>query len=88
MRCLICKDLERDFRRKISDYMKARSSAYCRVSTSFVAYENVEMERAKSALEMHHAVCVYGATEADGQHRPQTTKDAPGLATATAAVCL
>jgi hypothetical protein len=88
MRCLICKDLEQDFRSRISDYMKARSSAYCRVSTSFVAYENVEMERAKSALEMHHAVCVFGATEADGKYRRQTATDAPCPAIATAAVCL
>jgi len=69
MRCSICKDLEQAFKSKIRDCMKARSSAYCRVSTSFVAYENVEMERAKSALEMHHSVCVYAVTEASGRLR-------------------
>jgi hypothetical protein len=57
MGCLICKDLERtlDFRR--SKYFEARSAAYYRVSTELAASKNVDMERAKSALDEHRLVC-------------------------------
>ena len=66
MGCLICKDLERtlDFRR--SKYFEARSAAYYQVSTELAASKNVDMERAKSALEEHRLVCDFsrlGATE-------------------------
>lgn len=57
MGCLICKDLERtlDFRR--SKYFEARSAAYCQVSTELAASKNLDMERAKRALEEHRLVC-------------------------------
>jgi len=63
MECLICKDLERAFVSSRSKYIEARSAAYFRVSTELAAYKNVDMERAKSALEDHLAVCAF-ATEA------------------------
>jgi len=58
MDCLICKDLGRAFESSRRKYLEARSSAYYRVSTELAAYKNVNMERAKSALEDHQAVCV------------------------------
>jgi hypothetical protein len=61
MICLICKDLQRtlDFRR--GKYFEARSSAYFQVTTEFAAQTNVDMERAKSALEEHHLACISAA---------------------------
>jgi hypothetical protein len=58
MVCLICKDLERtlDFRR--GKYFEARSAAYHQVSTEFAAQKNLDMERAKNALEEHQLICV------------------------------
>jgi hypothetical protein len=63
MECLTCKDLERAFASSRSMYIAARSAAFYRVSTELAAYKNVDMERAKSALEDHLAVCA-SATEA------------------------
>jgi len=42
--------------------IKALSAAYYRVSTQLAAHKNVDMERAKSALEQHRSVCVPAAT--------------------------
>jgi hypothetical protein len=56
--CLICKDLERAFESRLSQYMEARSAAYYQVSTDLAAQKNVDMERAKSDLEDHRLVCV------------------------------
>ena len=61
MDCLICKELERAFESRRSQYIEARSAAYYRVSTELAAYKNVEMERAKSDLEEHQLVCVAAA---------------------------
>jgi hypothetical protein len=61
MDCLICKDLERAFKSARSKYLEARSAAYYRVSTELAAYQNVDMERAKSDLEEHQMVCISAA---------------------------
>jgi hypothetical protein len=61
MDCLLCKDLERAFEARRSKYIEACSAAYYRVSTELAAYDNVEMERAKSDLEEHQLVCVSAA---------------------------
>ena len=58
MGCLVCKRLERVLESWNSECIKARASLYCRVSTKLVAYDNVEMERAKSELEVHRSLCV------------------------------
>jgi len=58
MSCLICKDMERDFEARHSEYLEARSSAYYGVSRKFAALKNVDMERAKNDLEEHQLVCV------------------------------
>jgi hypothetical protein len=55
--CLICKDLERAFEAKRSQYFEARSAAFYQVSTELAAYKNVNMQRAKSDLEEHQLVC-------------------------------
>lgn len=64
MFCPICASLERALKNRNSEYINARSSTYCRFSTRFEAYSNVELQRAKSELEMHHSVCVYAVTPA------------------------
>ena len=58
MDCPICKRLERTLESRRSAYIGASSSAYYRVSTRLAAYENVEMERAKSDLQDHLQVCL------------------------------
>jgi hypothetical protein len=58
MDCLICKDLERDFESRQSDYIEARCAAYYQVSTELAAHKNVDMERAKSNLKEHQLVCL------------------------------
>jgi hypothetical protein len=62
MGCPMCKDLERTFEARRSNYIAARSATYYRVSTELAAYKNVEMERAKSDLEEHRSVCVFAAS--------------------------
>ena len=61
MDCLICKDLQRAFESARGKYLAARSAAYYRVSTELAAYQNVDMERAKSDLEEHRMVCISAA---------------------------
>jgi hypothetical protein len=58
MPCPVCKRLERTFEGWNSECIRARSSLYCTVSSRFEAYDVVEMERARSELQMHRAVCV------------------------------
>ena len=66
MDCPICKRLERTFEGWNSECMRARSSLYCSVSNRFAAYDNVEMERAKSELQMHRSVCTFADTTRAG----------------------
>lgn len=61
MDCPICKRLERTLESRRRAYIEASSSAYYRVSTRLAAYENVEMERAKSDLQAHLLVCLFAA---------------------------
>ena len=57
MNCFECKDLERYFDEMQARYVAARTSAYYRVCTELAAKREVDMERAKSALEEHRSVC-------------------------------
>jgi hypothetical protein len=66
--CPICKRLERTFEGWNTECIRARSSLYCTVSSRFEAYDVVEMERAKSDLQMHRAVCVLAITKAARLH--------------------
>jgi hypothetical protein len=58
MECSICRDRERTYQARLSEYTEARSSACYQVSKRLAAFKNVEMERAKSDLEEHQLVCV------------------------------
>jgi len=73
--CPVCKRLERTFEGWNSECLRARSSLYYSVSSRFAAYDNVEMERARSELQMHRSVCVLAATAAAG---PRLAPAAPG----------
>ena len=61
MVCLICKDLERAFESRRSNYIEARSAAYYRVSTELAAEKHVDMERARNDLEEHQLICAHAA---------------------------
>jgi hypothetical protein len=57
MDCPICRALEQGYAAGLSEYAMARSSVCFRLSTKFAAQKNVDMERAKYALEEHRAQC-------------------------------
>ena len=61
MNCLECKHLKEAFESRLGKYIEARSAAYFRVNTELAAKKNVDMERAKSALEEHQSVCISAA---------------------------
>lgn len=63
MACLQCKDLERYFDEMQARYEAARTSAYYRVCTELGAKREVDMERAKSALDEHREVCATAVAE-------------------------
>jgi hypothetical protein len=54
--------LERALEGWITECVRARSSLYGKFSSRFAAYDIVEMERARSELEMHRAVCAFAIT--------------------------
>ena len=64
MGCPACKRLERTFEGWNTECIRARSSLYCTVSSRFEADDVVEMERARSELQMHRSVCVFAITKA------------------------
>lgn len=68
MGCSICRDLELALASRSNECVLARTAAYSRVSSRFVAYDIVEMERARSELAMHRSVCVYAVREAGGRY--------------------
>lgn len=57
MGCAVCKRLERTFEGWNTECVRARSSLYGQFSSRFEAYDNVEMERARSELQMHRSGC-------------------------------
>jgi hypothetical protein len=64
MPCPICDDFERALKDRTSEYRQACSNTvYCRISSRFVAYSEIEMSRAKSELEIHRSVCASAAVE-------------------------
>jgi hypothetical protein len=56
--CSICTYLECALASRQSEYVSACSETFRRVSSKFAAYRVVEMERARSDLEMHRSECV------------------------------
>jgi hypothetical protein len=57
MHCPICRNLEQAYEARLSEYIKARSSACFRLCTKLAARKNVEMERARYSVEEHRLVC-------------------------------
>jgi hypothetical protein len=64
MGCPVCKRLERTFEGWTTECLRARSSLYCQFSSRFAAYDNVEMERARSELRMHQSECLLAIAKA------------------------
>jgi len=58
MNCAVCRDLKRVFAAKSNAYREARFSACYTVTTEFAAQRNVDLQRARYALEEHYRVCV------------------------------
>jgi hypothetical protein len=56
--CSTCRNLEQALARRNSECTDARASTYSHFSSRFVAYNVVEMERAKSELQVHRSSCV------------------------------
>jgi hypothetical protein len=73
--CPVCKRLERTFEGWNSECIRARSSLYLSVSTRFAAYNIVEMERARSEMQMHRSVCVFPVTKAAGPRLVPAARD-------------
>lgn len=72
MHCQICDDFERALLNRTSEYHQACSNTvYRKISSRFVAYSDVEMERAKIELELHRSVCVSAGAGSDRQPVPQ-----------------
>jgi hypothetical protein len=61
MDCPVCRGLKRAYEAAASEYGTARSSTYFRVCLDLAARKNVEMERARYALEEHRGGCVAAA---------------------------
>jgi hypothetical protein len=57
MSCLVCRELEQSLEACHREYIEARASTYYRVTRKFAAEKNVEMERARIALEEHRLIC-------------------------------
>jgi hypothetical protein len=56
--CSICAYLECALRSRQCEYVTACSETFRRVSSELAAYNLVELERARSELEMHRSECV------------------------------
>ena len=57
MDCLQCADLCRTFESAHIKYVAARSAEFYRVSTEIAAKKQVDMERARTDLQEHQAIC-------------------------------
>jgi hypothetical protein len=73
MGCSRCYDFERALEDRTNECHRAcASETYGRISSRFVAYSNVEMERARSELEVHRSVCASAVGKA--RERPTSSK--------------
>ena len=64
MGCPTCTYLERALKSRHSEYIRACSGLLRRFSSKFVAYDLVELERARSEFEMHRSVCASALADA------------------------
>lgn len=65
MACSNCSYLERALTSRQSEYIAAHSEVLRRVRSERAAYDFVEMERARSELEMHRSVCATAIAAAE-----------------------
>lgn len=72
MACSTCTYLECALTNRHDEFTKSCSGAYRGVTSRLEAYDVVEMERARSELEMHRSVCAYAifAAAAQRSQRP------------------
>lgn len=66
MACSKCSYLERALESRHREYHTACSRALRRISLKFAAYDFVELERARSELDMHRSVCLAAIASAPG----------------------
>lgn len=59
MKCSRCRDLERALLAKRNELNQALESSFHRVNVRFAAFQAVELERARTELEEHLAVCAH-----------------------------
>jgi len=57
MRCSTCVNLERALKSRHGEYLAAQSEVLRRVRSERAAYDFVELERARSELDMHRSTC-------------------------------
>ena len=63
MPCIVCQNLKAAFDGRRRAYIEASASASGQACHQFVAYLNVELERAKAELEEHRLMCLSAANE-------------------------
>jgi hypothetical protein len=63
MSCIRCENLERAIEAREREYIAALDVACYRVSKKLVAYERVELERARDELEEHRSACTSAVTQ-------------------------
>ena len=68
MDCLECKDLDRTLKLMRASYMTARSAAFYRICTEIAAKAEVDMERAKTALQEHRLLCPFAIRAEAADH--------------------
>lgn len=68
MACSKCSYLECALESRHSEYLAAHSEVLRRVRSERAAYDFVEMERARSELDMHRSVCASAIATAAAQH--------------------
>jgi hypothetical protein len=68
MRCSTCVNLERALKSRHREYLAAQSAVLLRVRSELAAYDFVEMERARSELDMHRSICSSAIAAAALQH--------------------
>lgn len=67
MACSTCTYLECALTNRHNEFVESCSGAFRGVTSRLEAYDVVEMERARSELEMHRSVCAYAIVAAAAQ---------------------
>lgn len=80
MACSTCTYLECALTNRHNEYIESCSGAFRGVTSRLEAYDVVEMERARSELEMHRSVCAYAIVAAAAQRTLEAQKLPPAPA--------